>query len=230
LCPSIDAANRIRNYVPDARIVVTPHEEEVYRYQRTIRISPVRTGESLRVAVLGVLSEQKGGNLLLDCVEVANEMGASIRWEIIGYFQTQTLRARAKQLAQFLNNVTGPYSADKIKQLIEQAAPHVLLFPQRWPETYSFTLSEALQSGYPILAPDIGSFTERLVGLAGCCLYRLESSPRDLVEKLISIHQNYLTKGRPFDDEVAILAVPTEISPGVKFYPDEYLRPIGTTS
>src|SRR5262249_37396302 len=42
LCPSIDAARRIRKYVPDSRIIVAPHEEELYRYQRTTRLFPVR--------------------------------------------------------------------------------------------------------------------------------------------------------------------------------------------
>jgi hypothetical protein len=41
LCPSIDAAKRIRKYVPDSRINVAPHEEELYRPQRTFRLSPL---------------------------------------------------------------------------------------------------------------------------------------------------------------------------------------------
>jgi hypothetical protein len=153
LCPSIDAAKRIRKYVPDSRIIVAPHEEELYRPQRTVRLSPLRPSEPLRVAVLGTLSEHKGGNFFLDCVEIANEVGAPITWDVIGHFLSPSLNARAKQLAKFLN-VTGGYGAGDVQRLIDDARPHVLFFPQRWPETYSFTLSEALQTGYPILAPD----------------------------------------------------------------------------
>jgi GT2 family glycosyltransferase len=225
LCPSFDVASRIRRYVPDSRVVVVPHEEELYRPQRAMRLLPIRTGQPLRVAALGVLNEHKGGDFFLDCVEVSSEIGAAIRWEVIGNFRSPALEARAKRLAKFLK-VTGAYQPDEITQLIEQAGPHVLLFPQRWPETYSFTLSEALQTGYPILAPDIGSFTERLTGLARCRLYRVQTSPRDLVEMLVSIHQNYLTVGQAFDHEAGPLAVPTGLSPEMHFYRYRYVRPL----
>jgi len=85
--------------------------------------------------------------------------------------------------------------------LIDDVGPHVLLFVQRWPETYSFALSEAFQTGYPILAPDIGAFSERVTGLSGCGLYSLETTAHNLVAKPASIHRYYLTLDRPFDDE-----------------------------
>jgi GT2 family glycosyltransferase/glycosyltransferase involved in cell wall biosynthesis len=223
LCPSIDAAKRIRKYVPNSRIIVAPHEEELYRPQRTVRLSPLRPSEPLRVAVLGTLSEHKGGNFFLDCVEIANEVGAPITWDVIGHFLSAALTARAKQLAKFFN-VTGGYGAGDVQRLITDARPHVLFFPQRWPETYSFTLSEALQTGHPILAPDIGAFTERITGLPCCWLYPLETTPRSLVEKLVSVRRNYLAMGRPFEHEVGHWTAPTGIAIEFQFYRDQYLR------
>ena len=37
-------------------------------------------------------------------------------------------------------------------------------FPAAWPETYSFTLSAAIEAGLPIVASEIGAFPERLAG------------------------------------------------------------------
>lgn len=37
-------------------------------------------------------------------------------------------------------------------------------FPAQWPETYSYTLSAALQYGLPVVVPNIGAFGERLIG------------------------------------------------------------------
>jgi GT2 family glycosyltransferase/glycosyltransferase involved in cell wall biosynthesis len=223
LCPSIDAGRRIRNYVSDSRIIIAPHEGELYRYRQTVRLTPLRTGELLRVAVLGVLSEQKGGNFFLDCVEVANDIGAPIAWKVIGNFLSSSLQARVKSLSK-LFSITGSYQPGDLQQLIREAAPHVLLFSQRCPETYSFTLSEALQAGHPILAPRIGSLTERLIGLPYCCLYSLETTPRELVRKLVSIQRNYVMIGRPFDDEVEHWMAPTGMSPQLDFYRDQYVR------
>jgi GT2 family glycosyltransferase/glycosyltransferase involved in cell wall biosynthesis len=224
LCPSIDASKRIRKYVRDSRIVVAPHEEELYRYHRTVRFSPLRPDEPLRVAVLGVLSEQKGGSFFLDCVEIANEIGAPVVWDVIGSFLSSSLKGRAKHLAKILN-VTGDYGPGDLQRLIDEAMPHVVLFPQRWPETYSFTLSEALQTGYPILAPDIGAFTERVTGLACCWLYPLETAPQQLVAKLVSIQRNYFTVGQLFDGGVGHWTAPTGMSPELHFYRDQYVRP-----
>ena len=42
--------------------------------------------------------------------------------------------------------------------------PHVVWFPAQWPETYSYTLSAAIDAGLPIVASRIGAFPERLAG------------------------------------------------------------------
>jgi len=223
LCPSIEAAKRIRKYVPDSRIIVVPHEDELYRPERAVRLSPLRPGDLLRVAVLGTLSEHKGGSFLLDCVKAANENGTPIAWYVVGEFSSSSLKARAKQLKKSLS-VTGRYRVDDIPRLIDDVGPHVLLFVQRWPETYSFALSEAFQTGYPILAPAIGAFSERVSGLSGCGLYSLETTPHELVAKLASIHRNYLTLGGPFDDEGGHWTAPIGIAIETHFYRDQYLR------
>jgi GT2 family glycosyltransferase/glycosyltransferase involved in cell wall biosynthesis len=222
LCPSIDAAKRIRKYVPDSRIIIVPHEDELYRPKRAVRLSPLRPGDPLRVAVLGTLSELKGGSFLLDCVEAASESGTPIAWYVVGEFSS-SLKARAKQLKRFIS-VTGRYRVDDVPRLIDDVGPHVLLFVQRWPETYSFTLSEAFQAGYPILAPDIGAFSERVSGLLNCGLYSLETTPHELVAKLASIHRHYLELGRPFDDEGGHWTAPTGIGIETRFYLDQYPR------
>lgn len=44
--------------------------------------------------------------------------------------------------------------------------PDIVWFPAQWPETYSYTLSAALQAGLPVAVPDIGAFAERVAGRA----------------------------------------------------------------
>src|SRR5262249_17318872 len=223
LCPSIDTGKRIRYYVADSRIVIAPHERELYRHERILQLTPLRTGDLLRVAVLGVLSEQKGGTFFLDCVEIANDVDAPIAWNVIGSFFSTSLQARAKRLSNLLN-ITGGYRSADLQQLIQEADPHVLLFPQRCPETYSFTLSEALHTGRPILAPDIGSMRERLTGLPYCWLYPVNTTPRQLVQKLVSIQRNYVSNGQLLADEAEHWTPPAEMLPQLEFYRDQYVR------
>ena len=58
----------------------------------------------------------------------------------------------------------GPYLDSDLPGLLAWIKPDLIWFPALWPETYSYTLSAALLAGLPVVAPDIGSFPERLSG------------------------------------------------------------------
>jgi len=59
---------------------------------------------------------------------------------------------------------TGPYQDADLARLVSESGVHVIWFPSRWPETYSYTLSAAIAAKLPIIAPPLGAFPERLVG------------------------------------------------------------------
>ena len=60
--------------------------------------------------------------------------------------------------------VTGEYEEAELPGLLAKVKPHVVWFPAQWPETYSYTLSAAIDAGLPIVATRIGAFPERLEG------------------------------------------------------------------
>src|SRR5262249_4476255 len=60
--------------------------------------------------------------------------------------------------------VHGRYEETEAPALLARYRPHLIWFPQCWPETYSYTLSAALASGLPIAAPGIGAVPARLAG------------------------------------------------------------------
>src|SRR5262249_13379115 len=154
--------SRMRRYAPQAAVSVAPHEAPaLFRPQRTEVFTPTRgAGERLRVAALGIFAEHKGGRFLLDCIAASVERGLAIDWIVLGEFQGE-LRERAKRFQSVLT-VTGRYKEADLQRLIGAHNPHLIFFPQHVPETYSFTLSEAFGAARPILAPDLGSFPERV--------------------------------------------------------------------
>ena len=58
--------------------------------------------------------------------------------------------------------VHGKYSRPQLPGLLEKYGVSVILIPSVWPETFSFTTSEALLLGYPVICFDIGAQAERV--------------------------------------------------------------------
>jgi hypothetical protein len=63
-------------------------------------------------------------------------------------------------------SVTGEFPEGTLPALIDLERGDALFFPAQWPETYSYTLTAALDSGLPIVATNLGAFPERLSGVA----------------------------------------------------------------
>ena len=58
--------------------------------------------------------------------------------------------------------VTGSYPEGELDRLIAQERGDVLFFPSQVPESYSYTLTAAMESGLPIVATNLGALPERL--------------------------------------------------------------------
>ena len=74
--------------------------------------------------------------------------------------------------------VTGRYDDADLPGLIENVAPHLIWFPAVWPETFSYTLSAAIEAGTAIAAARIGAHSERLAGRPFTWLTEITTSPR----------------------------------------------------
>jgi GT2 family glycosyltransferase/glycosyltransferase involved in cell wall biosynthesis len=152
--PSKDALERLRRHGLGERAVLAPHE--------TVTAGPwplcmpPKPGKRLRVAVLGMLADHKGAHVV---ASVAMAAGASLELQVIGAVEASFPAAARERVA-----IHGPYREGDLPALLAQYRPHVVWFPAPWPETYSFTLSAAIEAGLPIVASEIGAFPERLAG------------------------------------------------------------------
>ena len=73
--------------------------------------------------------------------------------------------------------VTGRYDDADLPGLIGKVAPHLIWFPAVWPETFSYTLSAAIEAGTAIAAARIGAHSERLDGRPFTWLTEIATSP-----------------------------------------------------
>ncbi len=58
--------------------------------------------------------------------------------------------------------ITGRYRQEELASHLAETKGWLALFLSAWPETYSYTLSEAVRAGFVPLVPDIGAPAERV--------------------------------------------------------------------
>jgi glycosyltransferase involved in cell wall biosynthesis len=193
-CPSEDAAERIQRYARDASVIVVPHERDLYRPSNRPGPPKLQKGDKLRIATLGVFSEHKGAKFLLQCVEQSLAARVPIGWRLIGDF-SRSMKESAERLSGALS-VTGSYRQEDVVGLINDYDPHIVFFSQHWPETYSFTLSEAFAAGRPVLVPQIGAFPERVEGVPWCWTYPVDWDAAAVVAFLEDIRAAHFLTGK----------------------------------
>jgi GT2 family glycosyltransferase/2-polyprenyl-3-methyl-5-hydroxy-6-metoxy-1,4-benzoquinol methylase/glycosyltransferase involved in cell wall biosynthesis len=160
LAPSRDTARRYARMWPAADVRLAPHTDLADLTH--VPVAPpagMKPGAALKVVVLGALSRIKGADVLEDVASAAAAAGASVEFHLVGF----AYRDLKKQPRAALT-VHGPYEEGDLPRLLGWLKPDVIWFPALWPETYCYTLSAALAAGLPVIAPDIGSFPERLAG------------------------------------------------------------------
>ena len=214
ICPSEDTAIRLSRYFDSANLKVVHHDPLLAEMplERDVRATNVTAGEPFRVAVLGVLAPHKGAHVVAACAKLAKAQDQSIEFHVIGASQISLPLAPEAPLFE-----TGAYAEGEAEKFLGEVDPHLIWFPAQWPETYSYTLSEALAAGLPVVASGIGAFPERLQGRPWTWTVNWNASPDEILSLFQSIRrEHFLTATAPPVPN----AVTREIS---NFYKDEFL-------
>ncbi len=76
---------------------------------------------------------------------------------------------------------------DDLPRLIQRHEVNVLLLLSTWPETYSYTMSEAILLGVPFISTDIGALGERCQAYGYGLVVPLESAVGSTADLLVEI-------------------------------------------
>jgi glycosyltransferase involved in cell wall biosynthesis len=221
ICPSQDVAARIERYVLRANLVVVPHEDPKLFTDRRVRIPPLSSRDRMRVAVLGGMTAHKGAHYLLECIAAWKASNLRIDVTLIG----ESFLAGVEDVL----HVTGRYEGAQLPNLIADLDPHLVFYPQKSPETYSYTLSEGLRAGVPLLVPDLGAFRERTERMDWCWLYDPTDSPAALTKLLRRIRVEHLERNTPPLVIRGLLGTPKRET-NWEFYQSEYLAASRSTT
>ena len=150
--PSQAAADTLLPHFRLKNLSVKPHLEPE---QTIVLRSPAP--EVTTVLLLGALADYKGYQQLCRCVQNAAKRDLPLRFVVIGYTRDD------EPLLKYGNvRITGEYQPADLPGLIDSIGATIALFLSPWPETYSYTLSEAWANGLYPIALDIGAIAERI--------------------------------------------------------------------
>ncbi len=208
ICPSEDVRARLTRFGLGARAIVAPHQP-VTKGNWPVTVPALR-GRTLRVAMLGVYARLKGAHVVDALTQMVDP--ADIEVHLIGPVEDDVPKTAAERIV-----ATGKYAEADLPDLLSKIRPHVIWFPGMAPETYSYTLTTAIESGLPIVAPRIGAFTERLQGRPQTWMVEPTVATAPWIEALEQVRTSLRGKTpRPAPAGRSVVA---------DFYGESYLRP-----
>lgn len=210
ICPSGDARDRIARYFPHARLIAVPHEVVAQASWR-VQPTPQQPGEPVRIGVIGVIARHKGLDALAAAIEAADPR--EFQFVVIGSCDPKLPRHLRHRVEE-----TGPYKEADLPGLLKAARLHVAWFPATWPETYSYTLSAAINAELPIVAPALGAFPERLTGRPFTWLVQPTRDGAAVLTMFVAVRAKLLSNH-------GLSSGARTVDP-VAFYPNHYLAPL----
>ncbi len=151
------------------KIQIIPHTVREYK---TVKI---KTHNDINIAVLGAISQQKGAGVIRS---MAQYLSGDVKIKIIG-----TMKNAPDSVF-----VHGHYKARQLPHLMKKHKIDLVFIPSIWPETFSYTTSEAISMGLPVACFDMGAPAERVARYKRGLVLR-EISPQKNLSEIINFIQ-----------------------------------------
>ena len=220
LAPSNDAARRYARMWPAADVRVAPHTDLASLADMPVPAPAARQrGAPLKIAVIGAISRIKGADVLEEVAMLAATAGVALEFHLLGF----AYRELKKQPSAALT-VHGAYDEGELPKLLAWLKPDLVWFPALWPETYSYTLSAALAAGLPVVAPDIGSFPERLSARRWSWVMPWDTAAPGWVKFFETLREHNFEAGVPAPPYLHLADMSIDSLIGRWSYDEDYLR------
>jgi glycosyltransferase involved in cell wall biosynthesis len=136
------------------------------------------------IAFIGNITPHKGSNIAHDLI--VDNTDTDIRWHIFG----GTNDTKVSQLNRDDLNKYGSYDRNKLVDLLDKHNIHLICILSIWPETYSYTLTESMIAGIPVLVSDLGALGDRVHKTGTGWVVRYDDSSREILDKITEIKED----------------------------------------
>jgi len=138
-----------------APLPITIREHAAVKVKSVPRV-PLAPGARLKVGFLGQVFRNKGSHLALLLAQTAPL--DNFEWFFIG----KVIDPRCAEMSQVNVHFLGEYAHEDLPGILAASGIQLMLFCSIWPETFSYTLSEAWANGIPALVGPLGAPADRI--------------------------------------------------------------------
>lgn len=185
--PSKSAKEIFENYYKsiykdcDINIEVIEHGMELSK--GTI-VNKNNAKDKFRIAFIGGIAPYKGSQIIHNLI--VNSKDNNIEWHIFGNIGDVRLNLLDKK--SLIKH--GRYDRNNIIDLLNENDIDLVCIFSIWPETYSYTISEAIVSEIPLLVSDIGALGERVKRYDCGWTINHECGTKDILELITDIQND----------------------------------------
>jgi GT2 family glycosyltransferase/glycosyltransferase involved in cell wall biosynthesis len=187
---STDVAIRLKRHFPSVQPTVESWEDDCSLPPAEATLVPFDGVR--RVCVIGGIGIEKGFEILLACARDITNRKLPLRFTLVGHSCGDD-----RLLATGNVDISGRYEEHDAVRLIREQQAQLAWMPALWPETWSYTLTQAWQAGLNVLAFDIGTPAERIRRTERGWLCPLGLPPQALNDKMLSLRPMETDKAPP---------------------------------
>lgn len=178
IAPSNSAAQEIKKAYSDIDILAIEHGIDLKREKAVI----LKDKKNYNVAFIGAIGIHKGSRTLESLMNY-NKLG-KIKIHLFGIVDSPNQR----NTKYFQNH--GKYKREDLPKLLKENNIDLICLFSTWPETYSYTLTEAVACGIPVLSYNFGAIAERIEKHNLGWTIDSKNTYKEICEKMHSIFAN----------------------------------------
>ncbi|KAA3669518.1 glycosyltransferase [Pectobacterium carotovorum] len=114
--------------------------------------SYINRNTKIKIGVLGNITRQSKGSDILNEMELYIDSEPNISLVVIGHYNKLSQRT----------TVIGEYNREELPEILENNEINIIFIPSVWPETFSYTTSEAIIMNIPVACFNLGAPAERV--------------------------------------------------------------------
>ena len=180
IVPSQNTKKEINKIYKNIKIDVIEHGIDL---EKNNYISSIEDKNEYNIAFVGVMSIHKGGRILQELIKKTR--GKNIKIHLFG---TSEFKELEKNKSNYIYH--GKYKREDLPKLIAENNINLVCNFSIWAETYSYTLTEEIASGVPVLSFDIGAVGDRIKENKYGYTISVNSTIDEIFEKINNIFEN----------------------------------------